>query len=49
MTEYTNISMYADDTVLYTTHTDPNTCLLASQDLFNQLYHWCSYNKMTIK
>ena len=39
MTEYTNVIMYAEDSI---------TCLLASQDVFNQLFHWCSDNKMTI-
>ena len=48
MDEDENIIMYADDTVLYTNHNDPLTCMSRSQNLFDQLYNWCLTNKLTI-
>ena len=43
-----NVIMYADDTVLYASHDDPNTCIQLCQDMMNGLVSWCQKNKLTI-
>ena len=45
---FENIIMYADDTVLYATHTDPNMCIKNCQGLLDGLSTWCQENKLTI-
>ena len=43
-----NVLMYADDTVLYTNHVDPITCINKGQALLDCLVTWCQNNKLTI-
>ena len=43
-----NVIMYADDTVLYTSHDDPNTCIERNQHMMDGLVSWCQKNKLTI-
>ena len=40
--------MYADDTVLYSTHIDPVTSIKNCQCLMDTLSKWCQENKLTI-
>ena len=43
-----NVIMYADDTIMYASHSDPLLCLKGSQRLMDQLQNWCNINKLTI-
>ena len=43
-----NISMYADDTVIYISHTDLNIAIALLQSDLNGVYTWCNSNKLTI-
>ena len=43
-----NVIMYADDTVLYASHNDPNYCIENCQRLLDHLSIWCQRNKLTI-
>ena len=40
--------MYADDTVLYVSHKNPQRCIKGCQILLNRLHEWCTSNKLTI-
>ena len=42
------ISMYADDTVIYISHTDLNIAIALLQSDLNSVYTWCNSNKLTI-
>ena len=42
------ISMYADDTVIYVSHKNPETAITLIQSDLDQLYLWCNRNKLTI-
>ena len=43
-----NVIMYADDTVLYTSHFDPIICIDKCQRQLDCLTKWCNKNKRTI-
>ena len=42
------ISMYADDTVIYISHSDMKTAISLIQSDLDNLYTWCNRNKLTI-
>ena len=42
------ISMYADDTVIYISHSNLNIAITLIQSDLNALYEWCNRNKLTI-
>ena len=42
------ISMYADDTVVYISHSDPKTAITLIQSDLNDLNIWCNRNRLTI-
>ena len=42
------ISMYADDTVIYLSHSDLKIAIALIQSDLNDLYAWCNRNKLTI-
>ena len=46
--DQTGTLMYADDTVLYATDSDPTNSINKNQMLLHKLLNWCSANKLTI-
>ena len=46
--DQTELSSYADDTVIYASHQDPVTAYINVQNDLGHLSHWCQINKLTI-
>ena len=46
--KYCKVSLYADDTVIYISHTNTNTAVDLMQKDLKSLENWCTRNKLTI-
>ena len=46
--KYSKVSLYADDTVIYTSHNNKDEALRLIQKDLNLLQRWCCMNKLTI-
>ena len=42
------ILLYADDTVVYFAHDDPDIACKTIENALNSIQHWCNQNKLTI-